>query len=97
LVFDFNLNFEITHKINDLSLFLQIFFSKLHRSRHFAPSLPYRFSPSYTERSKWIITLAANGLTHSYLRKILGSICAEDFQHLTLYQPLTDQLIIQHR
>ncbi len=54
-------------------------------------SLPYRPSPSYTERSKWIIILAANDLTHSHLWKILGSICAEDFQHLTLYQPLTDQ------
>ncbi len=61
------------------------------------PSLPYRPSPSYTERSKWIIILVTNDLTHSHLRKILGSICAEDFQHLTLYQALTGQLIIQHR
>ena len=60
-------------------------------------SLPYRPSPPYTERSKWIITLAANDLTYSHLRKILGSICAEDFQHLTLYQALTGQLIIQHQ
>ncbi len=41
--------------------------------------------------------LAANDLTHSHLRKILGSICAEDFQHFTLYQALTDQLVVQHR
>ncbi len=61
------------------------------------PSRPYRFSPSYTERSKWIITLAANDLTHSHLRKILGANGAEDFQHLTLYQALTGQLIIQRR
>ena len=52
-------------------------------------------SPLYrAQRVDYI--LAANDLTHSLL-KILGSICAEDFQHFTLYQALTDQLVVQHR
>ena len=35
--------------------------------------------------------LANNILTINHLLKILGSFCAEDLRHLTVYQPLSDQ------